>query len=52
MILGQDGKPVRQPVALRNGIAKEPCEAPDELLFFVYERANFMRQFGELTTPQ
>lgn len=52
VILGQDGKPVRQPVALRNGIAKEPCEAPDELLFFVYERANFGRQFGELNTPQ
>ena len=51
VILGQDGKPVRHPVALRNGVAKEPCQPPDELLFFVYLRANFARQFGELNTP-
>lgn len=50
-ILGQDGKPVRQPVALQNGKAKDPCLRPDALLFNVYRERNF-GVFGEVTTPQ
>lgn len=51
VILGQDGKPVRHPVALSKGIAKPPCEPPDSLTWDVYEYTDFMVQFGELNTP-
>lgn len=51
VILGQDGKPVRHPVALSKGVAKAPCEPPDSLTWEVYEYTNFMPQFGELDTP-
>lgn len=50
-ILGQDGKPVRYPVALSKGIAKAPCEEPDKLTWQVYGYESFHVQFGELTTP-
>lgn len=50
-IKGQDGKPVRQPVALQNGIAKPAGQPPDELEFFVYEELDFMAPFGEVFTP-
>lgn len=49
-ILGQDGKPVRQPVALQNGVAKPPCFRPDELEFEVYPAFDF-GVFGEVNTP-
>lgn len=49
-IKGQDGKPVRQPVALQNGVAKPPCSRPDELSFEVYNEKDFS-VFGELFTP-
>lgn len=51
-ILGQDGRPVRQPVALQNGKAKAPCLRPDRLTFNVYAEKDFNLMFGELTTPQ
>lgn len=51
-IKGQDNKPVRQPVALQNGIAKEPCLRPDELWFDVYTRQAFTPIFGEVFTPR
>lgn len=50
-IKGQDGKPVRQPVALQNGIAKEPCLRPDRLSFYVYREEDFNPVFGEVFTP-
>jgi len=50
-IKGQDGKPVRQPVALSNGVAKAPCLRPDELWFDVYEPLPFGTVFGEVRTP-
>lgn len=50
-IKGQDNKGVRQPVALANGIAKEPGEPPDALEFYVYPEFNFNEQFGEVYTP-
>lgn len=50
-ILGQDGKPVRHPVALSRGVAKAPCEEPDKLTWLVYDYENFSNQFGELETP-
>jgi hypothetical protein len=50
-IKGQDGKAVRQPVALNNGIAKAAGEAPDALEFFVYEEKDFATPFGSLFTP-
>lgn len=50
-IVGEDGKPVRHPVALSKGVAKPPCQPPDELTWEVYEFTNFLVQFGELDTP-
>lgn len=50
-ITGQDGKGVRQPVALSEGVAKPAGEPPDELEFFVYEERDFFIQFGEVYTP-
>ena len=59
-IKGADGKPVRQPVALLNGVAKAPCLRPEELWFEVYpldnpsgdpEEPSFNNQFGEVRTP-
>lgn len=50
-ILGQDGRPVRQPVALQNGKAKAPCLRPNRLEFQVYAENDFMGPFGELRTP-
>lgn len=51
-IKGQDGKPVRQPVALSGGVAKAPCFRPDELWFNVYQEEAFGPTFGEVFTPQ
>ena len=50
-IKGQDGKPVRQPVALEGGVAKAAGQAPDALTFFVYQEKDFTTPFGELFTP-
>lgn len=50
-ITGQDGKPVKQPVALTLGVAKPAGSLPDALFFEVYEPKNFDAQFGEVTTP-
>lgn len=50
-IKGQDGKPVRQPVALDAGVAKAACFRPDALLFNVYPFENFGPTFGEVFTP-
>jgi hypothetical protein len=50
-IKGQDNKGVRQPVALVNGIAKEPGEPPDALEFYVYPEFSFNEQFGQVYTP-
>lgn len=50
-ILGQDGKPVRQPVALQNGKAKPACERPNALYFEVYTKEEFSPVFGEVFTP-
>lgn len=50
-ILGQDGRPVRQPVALQNGKAKAPCLRPNRLEFQIYAENDFMAPFGELRTP-
>lgn len=54
-IKGQDNKPVRQPVALENGVAKPAGQPPDVVNngdgFHVYFEANFMVPFGEVFTP-
>lgn len=50
-IKGADGKPVRQPVALENGVAKPPCERPNNLYFQVYDAQDFGPTFGSVTTP-
>lgn len=50
-IKGRDGKGVRQPVALNNGIAKAAGEPPDPLRFRVYPKQNFGLAFGEVFTP-
>lgn len=50
-IKGQDGKGVRQPVALNGGIAKAAGQPPDALEFFVYPEEDFMTPFGEVFTP-
>lgn len=50
-IKGQDGKPVRQPVALQDGVAKAPCLRPSELWFEVYPEQEFTPTFGEVFTP-
>lgn len=49
-ILGQDGKPVRQPVALEKGKAKAPCQRPDILRFEIYQEKDFSI-FGNVSTP-
>ena len=41
MVLGADNKPVRQPVALSNGIAKTAGQKPDTLAFRYYREADF-----------
>ena len=46
-ILGVDGKPVRQPVALANGVALSPGTPPVALDFDPYPKAVFATQFGE-----
>lgn len=46
-ILGVDGKPVRQPVALANGVALAPGTPPVALDFDPYAKAVFGTQFGE-----
>lgn len=50
-IKGQDGKPVRQPVALIGGVAAPAGVPPDLLTFHVYERKDFSTPFGQLYTP-
>ena len=46
-ILGDDKKPVRQPVALNSdGTAKTPGEKPDALTFRVYREVPFLTTFG------
>jgi hypothetical protein len=55
MIKGQDGKPVRQPVALAGGVAlpagSEPqiVNAPDGVQ--IYDTADFATEFGEIYLP-
>jgi hypothetical protein len=51
-IKGQDGKGVRQPVALAGGVAKTPGDPPDELEFKVYKELNFGGAFGQVYTPR
>ena len=51
LIKGQDGKPVRQPVALENGMAKQPGEKPNALSFLIYRELGFHVPFGEVFTP-
>jgi hypothetical protein len=46
VIVGQDGKPVKQPVALSNGIAKAVGQEPDALTFNVYPTTAFGAKFG------
>lgn len=54
-IKGQDGKGVRQPVALANGMAKAAGQPPDIVNggngFLVYEELDFSAPFGEVFTP-
>jgi hypothetical protein len=40
-ILGADKKPVKSPVALASGVAKDPGQPPDALRFHLYREANF-----------
>lgn len=40
-VLGADKKPVKQPVALANGVAKTPGEEPDVLEFKLYRETSF-----------
>jgi hypothetical protein len=40
-ILGADKKPVKSPVALAGGVAKDPGQPPDALRFRLYREANF-----------
>lgn len=55
MILGQDKKPVRQPVALAGGVALPPgsppqiVNAPDGVQ--IYDTETFANEFGEIFTP-
>jgi hypothetical protein len=51
-IKGQDGKGVRQPVALAGGIAKPVGEKPDALEFYVYAERPFGPMFGQVYTPR
>jgi len=41
VILGADKRPVKSPVALRNGVAKTPGEPPDVLRFRLYKSRDF-----------
>jgi hypothetical protein len=41
VILGADKRPVKSPVALRNGVAKTPGLPPDALTFRLYQERNF-----------
>ena len=54
LIKGKDGKPVKTPVALHNGMAKVATDLgfpkPDELSFQIYGSTNFAYNFGELYT--
>lgn len=45
-ILGKDGKPVKQPVALENGIAKAVGQPPDAITVNVYPVTTFQVKFG------
>jgi hypothetical protein len=40
-VLGADKKPVRQPVALSNGVAKAAGQKPSSLTFQIYRETNF-----------
>jgi hypothetical protein len=40
-VLGADKKPVKQPVALANGVAKTPGQKPDVLTFKLYRETSF-----------
>lgn len=44
-VLGADKKPVKQPVALSHGVAKQAGQPPDKLSFKVYKESDFS-QFG------
>lgn len=46
VILGVDGRPVRQPVALSNGVSLPPGTPPVALEFTPYQTANFSTYFG------
>lgn len=46
VIVGKDGKPVKQPVALEDGVAKAVGQAPDELTFDLYPVTTFAAKFG------
>lgn len=54
-ILGVDGKPVKQPVALAGGTALPPGQGPfvinDGQGVKVYAETNFSAEFGEMFTP-
>jgi len=41
VIMGVDRKPVKSPVALVSGVAKEPGDPPDALAFRLYREADF-----------
>jgi hypothetical protein len=45
-ITGKDGKAVKQPVALANGVAKAAGQAPDALTFNVYPATAYGAKFG------
>jgi hypothetical protein len=49
-ILGQDKKPVRQPVALAGGVAKPAGQKPDTIIVNYYDARDFSI-FGEVYTP-
>jgi len=50
-IRGQDGRGVRQPVALANGVAKPAGQPPDVIVVDYYIPQNFGGTFGEVYTP-
>jgi hypothetical protein len=45
-IVGKDSRPVKQPVALANGIAKAVGQAPDPITVNVYPATAFQAEFG------
>jgi hypothetical protein len=45
-IVGKDSRPVKQPVALANGIAKAVGQAPDPITVNVYPATAFQAKFG------